>query len=378
MATLTTAVPDSEGVELRTLTLWNIFVTTHPVGNDSFRARVLIVTGTAILALVALYFLHLIIDILLVFFAGVLFGILLDGGVRLIRRFFPCARGWALLLLFVVSTALLTSLGMIVGPLVADQLAQLGEQLPRAFERVRERLMEYPWLNRAWARMPSAENAVDMSLLGQLTGMFSSALAAIVNTAIVLFVGTYLAASPPMYIKPVVSLLPQKRRERAHEVLSVAGRALRLWLLGRFVSMSAVGLLTGIGLAVLDVPLAMPLGLIAGLLSFIPFLGPLLSFVPAILIGFANGPQTALYVAAVFAAVQVVESYLIEPLVERKSVRIPPAYQITVQLISALLAGFLGVLLATPLLVIATVLVQMLYLEDVLHDHPPVVGRAPG
>lgn len=356
--------------------LWDTFVTTHPISNDSFRTRVLTVTGIVILAIIALYFLHLIVEILLLFFAGVLLGTLLDGGARLIRRFFPIHRGWALLLLFIVGAAMLTLLGMIVGPLIADQLSQLGEQLPKALERARERLAEYPWVERLRNNLPSSEEALDLSMLGRLTGMFSDAFSAVINTAIVLFIGIYLASSPSMYTQPAVSLLPQRHRARAGEVLEVAGRALRLWLLGRFVSMAAVGLMTGIGLALLDVPLALPLGLIAGLLSFIPFLGPLLSAVPAILIGLGDSPQTALNVALVFAVVQVVESYLLEPLVERKSVRIPPAYLITAQLIAAMLAGFLGVLLATPLVVIATVLVQMLYLEDILHDHPAVVGRS--
>jgi predicted PurR-regulated permease PerM len=146
------------------------------------------------------------------------------------------------------------------------------------------------------------------------------------------------------------------------------GRALRWWLLGRFASMGIVFVLTWIGLALLGVPLPFLLALIAGLFSFVPTFGPVASAVPAVLVGLSAGLQQALWVALLYLAVQMVESYGITPLIQRRTVRIPPALLVVFQLIMAVLAGVLGVLLATPILVVLMVLVGMLYVEDRLGE----------
>lgn len=137
-----------------------------------------------------------------------------------------------------------------------------------------------------------------------------------------------------------------------------------MWLLGRALGMTFVGMLTAIGLFMLDVPLA--LGLIAGLLDFIPNIGPLLAAAPALLIALMESPSLALYVAALYLAVQALEGYLIVPLIEQKVVRVAPALNVIGQILLAVMFGFLGLLLATPLIVMLMVLVQELYIKDVL------------
>jgi predicted PurR-regulated permease PerM len=126
--------------------------------------------------------------------------------------------------------------------------------------------------------------------------------------------------------------------------------------------------LTGLGLWLVGIPLAWTLGLIAGLLDFVPNIGPLIGFLPAFLLAMAMGPTKALWVAVVYVLVQTIEGYLVTPLVQKRAVDLPPALTITGQLLMGVLAGPLGVLLATPLLAVGMVLVKILYVEETLGD----------
>jgi predicted PurR-regulated permease PerM len=125
----------------------------------------------------------------------------------------------------------------------------------------------------------------------------------------------------------------------------------------------------------MGVPLALTLGLIAGLLSFIPNFGPILSAVPAILLAFIHSPISAVYVACLFVGVQVVESNVVTPFIERKTVELAPALTIVFQLILGVLIGGLGLVLATPLLAVIVVLVKTVYFEDVLGDKGDVNAK---
>jgi predicted PurR-regulated permease PerM len=136
-----------------------------------------------------------------------------------------------------------------------------------------------------------------------------------------------------------------------------------------------IGVLTWIGLSVLGVPLALTLGLIAGLLSFIPNFGPILSAVPAMLIAFVDSPITALYVGGLFIVVQLIESNIVTPLIEKETVELPPGLTIMFQLALAVLVGGLGLVLATPLLAVVMAIVQMVYIEDVLGDKDTEINR---
>jgi predicted PurR-regulated permease PerM len=108
--------------------------------------------------------------------------------------------------------------------------------------------------------------------------------------------------------------------------------------------------------------------LIAGLLSFIPNFGPIISALPALLLAFIASPITAVYVLGLYIGVQLIESNIVTPLIERETIELPPALTIASQLALAVLVGGLGLVLATPLLAVIMVLVQMVYVQDVLGD----------
>jgi predicted PurR-regulated permease PerM len=169
-------------------------------------------------------------------------------------------------------------------------------------------------------------------------------------------------------VRGITKLFPIEKRPRVREILYQIVDMLGWWLIGKAGSMLVIGILTWIGLWIIGVPLSLTLGLIAGLLSFIPNFGPILSAVPAILLGFIDSPVKALYVLILYIVVQLIESNLITPMIERRTVELPPALTIISQLALGVLIGGLGLVLATPLLAVVMVLVQTVYIQDVLGD----------
>jgi predicted PurR-regulated permease PerM len=138
--------------------------------------------------------------------------------------------------------------------------------------------------------------------------------------------------------------------------------------MGQLLLMSAVAVVTGIGLAALDVPLALALALLAGLLEFIPYIGPLVAAVPALLVALGESPALAGWVLLLYIGIQAVEGNLLQPLVQQRAVYLAPALILLGQLVFGILAGPLGIVLATPLAASALVTVRMLYIEDVLGE----------
>jgi predicted PurR-regulated permease PerM len=185
---------------------------------------------------------------------------------------------------------------------------------------------------------------------------------------VILFIGLYVAAQPGLYKNGFVRLMPLEKRNRAHEVLSAVGMTLRWWLIGKMMSMLVVGILTSLGLWLLGMPLALTLGTIAALLTFIPNIGPVLSAVPAVLLALLEGPTQVLYVLLLYLVIQTVESYFITPLIQKRMVALPPALILLAQVLLGVLVGGFGLILATPLAAAALVIVNMVYIEDVLHD----------
>jgi predicted PurR-regulated permease PerM len=169
-----------------------------------------------------------------------------------------------------------------------------------------------------------------------------------------------------LYREGLVRLVPPGYRTAIDEAMLACGHALSRWLLGQGISMLFVGSATAIGLALLGMPMALAIGVIAGVLAFIPFFGPIVSGILAVLLAFMQGPAQALYVAGLCVAIQQIEGNILMPFVQRWAVELPPVLGITAAVIFGLLFGLPGVMLATPLMVVVMVLVQKLYVEGVL------------
>ena len=307
-------------------------------------------------------------DVFLLVFAGILVAILLRGLAALFSRFSPLSSSWALALVALLLLVLPPLAAWLFYPRIGHELGDLADAMPAAVSAFQQRVNDVSWLHSLLDRIPSIATlaAPKGDVLSKVTGFFSTTFGALTNVLIVVALGAYLAANPAQYRHGFAQLFPVARRTRVTAILDELGTTLTWWLGAKFLSMSIIGALTWAGLALLGLPLALPLALIAGLLTFIPNIGPLLSLVPALLLALAESSAMALYVTLLYAGIQIVETYLITPFIQKRMVALPPALTLVTQVLAGVLAGGIGLLLAAPLTAAVMVLIRRLYIEDVL------------
>ncbi len=328
--------------------------------------RTLVVAAVIVVLLLAWQ----LVEVLLLLFAGVLLAVFLRG---IAQRLHHYTRLPLVGMVWFVSLLLLAALGVaawLLGPLITTGLDELANTIPKALDYLDQELRPPPVVEAILTRTLAEGRSMTITpeLVQRLAGVFSTALGAATGLLVILANGLYLTLEPGLYRQGLLRLVAPTRRDRAGQVLEALEHALHWWLVGRIASMTVVGLLTWLGLMLLELPSAPTLALLAALLAFIPNIGPVLSAVPAVLTGLALSPTLALYVVLLYLGIQTVESYLITPLIQRRVLTLAPALLLTAQLALGLALGLLGLLLATPLTVVLLVLARMLYVEDVLED----------
>jgi predicted PurR-regulated permease PerM len=322
----------------------------------------------AVLALATLRLMPVLPQVLLVIFGAVVTAVLLDGVSNAIARHTPAPRWLALTAFVLLCLTVLAGTFWFMGDRVSEHFRELSERIRDTLEQLTVALQATDWGQRLLQSDATDPGILGSAMLGQVGGVFSNAIGAVANALILLVVALYLAANPGFYIHNALRLVPAPRRRRYLEVVTATGSALRWWFVGRFSSMAVVGTLTTVGLWIAQVPMPFVLGLIAGLLSFVPFAGPIIAAIPGILVAWGQDQMTALYAVLVYVLVEALESNLITPLIEQRAVSVAPALLIVGQLLFGTLFGLWGVVWATPLLVVLIVMVRKLYLEDVLHE----------
>lgn len=303
------------------------------------------------------------IHVLLLAFGGLILAAFLTHLSRLTQRLTRMPYWLALTVICVGLFGISVGLAFWLGPRIANQCAALVDEVNAAAQDWLARLQNYEWGQQILKRV--RETGPD-GLLSGFRGAFASATGAGAALILMLFVGVYVAATPGKYARGAIRLAPVAVRERTQTLLQELSDTLWWWSLGRILAMTIIGGLTALGLWLLGIPLPGALGVFAGLMTFIPNIGPVLAVAPAALLALEQNTTLMVYVLAYYTALQTVESYLITPLVQQRAVKTPPALLIVVQFVMAILAGITGLALATPLLAVAIVLVRRLYVEDVL------------
>ncbi|KAF3362121.1 hypothetical protein PHSC3_001433 [Chlamydiales bacterium STE3] len=323
-----------------------------------FVVKLFLVTGLALV----LFLVWRASEIFLLVFAGILLAIFLQTFSKMISRIFHVSYPVALTLLILSLITTSISLLRLFAPTLSSQAALLTEEMPRAFNFLQDAVDRH---------IPSSKETVqavfaNFNLVEQVTSIFSMTMGAITGLILFLFVGIYLAYDYPLYINGFLKLIPMGKRAKTEKVLSACGETLRWWLVGQLIAMLLLGVAIFVGLYFLEMPLAFILALLAGLLTFLPTLGPILSAVPAILVALIQGPLQAAYVVALYIGIQIVECYFVTPFIQKQTTALPPALVIVVQILLGILAGVLGLALAAPLTAVSIVLVNQLYVKEII------------
>lgn len=305
-------------------------------------------------------------DLFLLAFLSVLGALFLRSLSNALRRVVKIPDVWALTLTIFLLTAIAVGLGFAFAPAISEQFDELTESVPKAFQQLKGQVEQTQTGRRIVQQLSNAHKLVtpkDLSKASGAIGAIGATLGGVATLGVIAVMILFFAYAPGPYVNGALRLVPPKGRKRAAEVLTELGDTLAWWNVGKAFSMTVIAIMTTVGLWALGIPLALILGLLAGLLSFIPNIGPIVASAPAILLALAQDPTKAIWVAVLAVVVQLIEGNVLTPFVEKKTVYILPAMVIFTQLLFGVLFGFLGVLLATPLAAVVIVMVRMLYVE---------------
>lgn len=292
----------------------------------------------------------LLIQPLLIIFAGMVFAALLDGGVRLLGRVLPIGRGWRLLIVCLSTLIFLVGTFVLTGVQVAEQVDQLRDTLETQAVQLTS------WLT-SQGLMPGASDISGiarqaMSSVGRLTSWVGTALGALTTMFMILVIGLFIAMDPRGYERGLQWMIPQESRAEFAITVERMGQTLRRLLFGRIIGMVAEGVLTWVALMIGGVPMALILGILTGVLAFIPNIGAFISGALMIAVGFSAGVNTGLWAIGAYLIVQTFDGYVLVPMVAKRTVDMPPALTLGAQILASALFGILGLALADPMIAV--------------------------
>ncbi len=293
---------------------------------------------------------------LLLIVGGLVFATMLDGGTRLLGRVLPIARGWRLTIVTLGVLAFIVGVVWLTGSELVGQFETLKTVVQGQVDRVM-----------AWAGslglIPDGGGAKAISSqllgsLGQLTNAVGNALGAISSLAMIVVLGLFITIEPRLYERGLAWMVPLASRRRFYDNVGEIARTLRRLMAGRLVGMAFEGVFMGVALWLIGVPMALALGLITGILAFLPNIGAIVSGVLVILVGFSAGTETGLWAVGAYLTVQTLDGYVVVPMVARRSVDLAPALVLSAQLLLGALFGILGLALADPIVAIIKVALE--------------------
>lgn len=338
-------------------------------GRTSFNGKIIktVFISLLMLSVFALLVFHA--DFFLLVFGGILCAVILNYSSNLISKRFKLKYSLSFIILILLVLILIGGIVMLVGPSIGIQVAEMNQTIPKSIENLKQNFTQTALGQNIFNQIP--DNPIDLikdkgQAFSTVLGSFLSVVGALANFFIIIVIGIFIAANPVKYRKGFIRLFPVDFRERLSEVMDKIYHTLSLWMMAKLISMAVVGILTAVGLQILGIPLPYALALVAALLCFIPNIGPYLGLVPAVLIAFLEGPEKALYVIILYTIIQLIETYMITPFIEKKMVSLLPALTILWMILVGLLTGVLGLILATPILVVMIVIIEELYVKDYL------------
>ncbi len=314
--------------------------------------------------LLTLFFLY-VFKVLLLILGGTLIALFFDGIASFINEKLPKTNK-RIITVFTVGfiIGIFTLLIYNLYPRITEQIIILKNDLPEAINSLRKTIQSNEALNYIVENINNSFKSKGVS--GNIQSFFSSVFGIIGDFYIMIALGFFFLVQPSIYIDGIIQLFTKNSRKEVLKTIISIEKILKKWLLGKLFSMLIVGFLTGIGLYLLGVPLALTLAIIATICAFIPNVGPIIALAPALLIAFSKGDEYVLYTFLLYTGIQVIESNIITPLIQREVISFPMALILIAQVVLGLFTGYLGLILATPVVAILLLLVKKIYIQNYL------------
>ena len=351
------------------------------LSESGFIRRTVIGLGIAVLFAIGFLLVAFAADAVILSFAAVWFAACLFHGAELLARWTGLSSRWAMGIVLTLVVSAAVGFVALLGVQFAMQMNELVRNLGDAVEGLQEQLKEFPQLQQM-VRRPGTANRAVQAVSGQAGSSIATLLTTpfgfLVNVLFIFFTGAYLATSPSMYLNGFVALFPVNQRTRLKRICREVGESLWHWTLARLASMVIVGTCAGLGLALLGIPMAITLGVTTAVFVFVPNIGPILATIPPLLLSFSLGGWMPLYVLMLYAGIEMIESWIITPIIHEKEDALPAALILVAQLLFGILFGLIGVTFAMPIALAAMIFVQRLYVERGLENGAgQTAGKAP-
>lgn len=326
----------------------------------SYTLKVWQTTAIVCLSLIIILFVRVAFNILLMTFMGVLIAVYFHGLADFITQKTKINRKFSLFISIACTIILLSAMIWIIGATVQQQAAQLSNTLPQMISTAKTKL---------------AGSATGQQLLGYSSGdnskklldtagtFFSSSFGVIGDLYIILFLGIFFTADPSLYKKSLLAIVPPQHEVDGSIIWGRISAALNAWLKTKLISMLLITAIIALGLRIIGLPGSLVLGLIAGLLDIIPNFGPVIAMVPGVLLGLMISPQMAVIAALIYVACQTIVGSIFMPLIQKRMINIPPAITMVSQLVMGVICGLMGIILAVPILLVLSIMVDELYIK---------------
>lgn len=321
-------------------------------------------------------------DMWLLVFGAVLIAVGVRGAADAIRDRTKLNEGLSLAIVALAILAILVGLVALLGAQISAQIGQIVARAPEGWERLQNWIATLPLGPQMVSELQSGLSGQGAgSLLTQFgsraTSMAATIGGAMLDLFLVLVAAAFFATDPRTYREGLLKLMPRDRHAEIRQAMNESSAALRKWLLGALFSMSVMVALVTTGLLLIGVPAALALGVLTGLAQFVPLIGPIIAAVPGILLALTVSPETALWAALIYFGASQLEANLLTPLIQKRAVSLPPALTLFAVIAGGLLFGPLGIVLATPLIVVAMVFVVRFWVRQTLNQHAETPGGGP-
>ncbi len=330
------------------------------IGYVEFLRRTLLVVAVAVIPILIWY----LFGVVLMAFGAIILAMLVRLGAQPFMRWLSVPEPLALVISGLLILFIIGGAGYLFGTRIADQLQDVVQRTTSASASIEARLKGSEFGNFLLGHMSST----NFSLTGLLSGFLKMGSSFLEAVVIMVISGIYLAAQPRHYRDGLIWLFPPRAHARAAEIIDGIGEALRLWLLGQLMEMILIGALSTFAVWLIGVPSPLALGLIAGVGEFIPYLGPLLAAIPALLVAMTAGAEATLWTAVAYLVIHQIEGNLVAPLIQRRMVMIPPAVMLLGIVSITYLFGTVAIIFAAPLVVVIFAAVSLLYVRDALGE----------